>query len=143
MATVLLVNGPNLGRLGEREPEIYGHTTLKDIEKSVSGILAEKGHTLKSFQSNSEGDIINWLEKNLDAGFIIINAASLTHTSVGIRDCLAGTGIRFIEVHISNVYKREEFRHFSYLSDIAEGVIVGLGVKGYDLAAQYIVNQLK
>lgn len=142
MATILLVNGPNLNTLGTREPEIYGHTTLPEVEAGVRRIVEAAGHTLLAFQSNSEGAIVDWLQQQRQADFLLINAASLTHTSVAIRDAIAMAGMPFVEIHISNVYKRETFRHHSYLSDLAQGVIVGLGVQGYDFAATFAVSHL-
>jgi 3-dehydroquinate dehydratase-2 len=142
MAKILLVNGPNLNLLGEREPHIYGSATLKDVEAGLRKIVEPAGHTLLAFQSNHEGAIVDWLHANRGAGFLLINAASLTHTSVAVRDAVKMLGVPCVEIHISNVYKREPFRHLSYLSDIAEGVIVGLGTMGYELAARYAVAQL-
>jgi len=142
MATVLLLNGPNLNTLGQREPEIYGHTTLQEIEDRVRARIEGAGHVLRSFQSNSEGALVDWLHHHHTADFALVNAAALTHTSVALRDALKFTGLPFIELHISNVHKREPFRHHSYLSDIAQGLIVGLGPQGYDLAAQYAIEHL-
>lgn len=142
MATVLLVNGPNLNTLGTREPAIYGHTTLPEVESAVQRIVTDAGHELRAFQSNHEGAIVDWLQAQREADFLLINAAALTHTSVAVRDAIAMSGIPFVEIHISNVYKREPFRHHSYLSDLAVGVVVGLGVQGYALAAQFAVSNL-
>ena len=143
MQKVLLINGPNLNLLGSREPEIYGSTTLKEIEKKVVSTL--RGHEIdcESFQSNSEGEIIDWLQNNRTADFLLLNPGALSHTSVGLRDAVLGVGIPFIEIHLSNVHKREEFRHHSYFSDIAIGALAGLGVKGYLLAAEFAVDYLK
>jgi len=143
MATLLLLNGPNLNMLGEREPEIYGHTTLPEIEDGMRAMIEGAGHSFRCFQSNSEGDMVGWIQQNRDAQFMIVNGASLTHTSVALRDALKFTGIPFIELHISNVHARESFRHHSYLSDIALGVMVGLGVRGYALAAQWALDYFK
>ena len=143
MPKVLLINGPNLNLLGSREPEIYGSTTLMEIEKKVTSTL--RGHEIdcESFQSNSEGEIIDWLHNNSRADFLLLNPGALTHTSVGLRDAVLGVGIPFIEIHLSNVHKREEFRHHSYFSDIAIGALSGLGVKGYLLAAEFAVDYIE
>ena len=143
MPKVLLINGPNLNLLGSREPEIYGSTTLKEIEKKVASTL--RGHEIdcESFQSNSEGEIIDWLHNNRRADFLLLNPGALSHTSVGLRDAVLGVGIPFIEIHLSNVHKREEFRHHSYFSDIAIGALSGLGVKGYLLAAEFAVDYIE
>ena len=143
MPKVLLINGPNLNLLGSREPEIYGSTTLMEIEKNVTSTL--RGHEIdcESFQSNSEGEIIDWLHNNRRADFLLLNPGALTHTSVGLRDAVLGVEIPFIEIHLSNVHKREEFRHHSYFSDIAIGALAGLGVKGYLLAAEFAVDYIE
>ena len=143
MQKVLLINGPNLNLLGSREPEIYGSTTLKEIEKKVASILREHKIDCESFQSNSEGEIIDWLHNNRRADFLLLNPGALSHTSVGLRDAVLGVGIPFIEIHLSNVHKREEFRHHSYFSDIAIGALSGLGVKGYLLAAEFAVDYIE
>jgi 3-dehydroquinate dehydratase-2 len=142
MATVLLVNGPNLNTLGTREPELYGRTTLPDIEATVQRIISDAGHELRKFQSNHEGAIVDWLQEHRDAAFLLLNPAAFTHTSVAVRDAIALTGMPFVEIHISNLYKREPFRQHSYFSDMAVGVIAGLGAQGYALAAQFAVAQL-
>lgn len=142
MATVLLLNGPNLNALGKREPDIYGHTTLQEIEAGVRETIETAGHAFRCVQSNSEGELVDWLHRHKDADFLLINAASLTHTSIALRDALNFIRIPFVEIHISNVFAREEFRHHSYLSDIAQGMIIGLGPKGYNLAAQYAIDAL-
>ncbi len=142
MAKVLLLNGPNLNLLGEREPEIYGHTTLQQIEEGLRGRLEAAGHSLWSFQSNSEGVIIDWLQEQRPADFLLVNAGALTHSSVALRDAISALAVPFVEIHISNVYKREPFRHHSLLSDLAIGLVVGLGVQGYDLAGQFAVSYL-
>lgn len=142
MAKVLLLNGPNLNLLGEREPDIYGHTTLQDIEDAVRARLEGAGHTCWSFQSNTEGAIVDWLQAQRPAEFLLVNAGALTHTGVALRDAIAAMGLPFVEIHISNVYKREPFRHHSYLIDLAVGAVIGLGVKGYDLAAQFAIAYL-
>ena len=143
MPTVLLLNGPNLNLLGSREPEIYGSTTLTDIETQVSSALRERKIECEVFQSNSEGELIDWLHKQRDADFLLLNPGALTHTSVGLRDAVLAIEIPFLEIHLSNVHQREEFRHHSYFSDIAIGALVGLGVKGYLLATQFAADYLE
>ena len=136
---ILLINGPNLNLLGHREVEKYGKESLKEIERRLSEILGSKGR-LTAFQSNAEAEIISFIqEEGIKADAIIINAASLTHTSVGIRDALIFAAKPFIEVHITNLAKREAFRRQSFLSDIAEGVVAGLGTYGYDAALHYFL----
>ncbi len=144
MASILVLQGPNLNLLGSREPHIYGCTTLTDIEQQLSQRAKAAGFTLKQFQSNAEHELINRIHaaRNDGTTFILINPAAFTHTSVALRDALAGVAIPFIEIHISNVHAREAFRHHSYLSDIAVGVIAGLGVQGYDLALQAAISRL-
>lgn len=139
---ILLVNGPNLNLLGKREPDIYGRTTLADIENDTAVFFKEKGYTLTAFQSNHEGALIDFLHEHADADYLIINPGGLTHTSVSLRDALAGTAVPFVEVHISNTHARESFRQHSYLSEIAAGVIIGCGIQGYRLAAELIVERL-
>ncbi|OQO10841.1 Catabolic 3-dehydroquinase [Cryoendolithus antarcticus] len=142
--TVLLINGPNLNLLGTREPHIYGSTTLSDVESNTKSQGEGLGITVQSFQSNHEGAIIDRIhEARGNVEYIIINPGGLTHTSVALRDALAGVAIPFIEVHISNVHAREEFRHKSFLSDKAVAVICGLGVFGYSAALQFVDQQLK
>lgn len=136
---LVVVNGPNLNMLGQRESGFYGTFSLADLEAKIRRHVGSKAE-LTFFQSNHEGEIISYLQNLKAADRLILNAASLTHTSVGIRDALAATKVPFVEVHISNVYAREEFRHKSYLSAIAQGVIVGLGAEGYVLAADYFLN---
>lgn len=144
MAKILVLQGPNLNLLGTREPEIYGATTLADIDTQLKSQAAAAGYELDHLQSNAEHELIERIHQTRFDGteFIIINPAAFTHTSVAIRDALAGVAIPFIEIHISNVHAREAFRHHSYLSDIAVGVICGLGVQGYDLALQAAIAQL-
>jgi 3-dehydroquinate dehydratase II len=142
MAKILLLNGPNLNTLGDREPELYGTTTLKDIEESVRKLVEPAGHSLLPFQSNVEGELVSWLHANRPADFALVNAAAYTHTSIALRDALKVAGCPFVEIHISNVYKREPFRHTSLLADRAEGVIAGLGAMGYELAALYALAYL-
>ena len=143
MPTALLLNGPNLNLLGSRELEISCSTTLRDIEKQVSSALRERKIECESFQSNSEGELIDWLQKQRDADFLLLNPGALTHTSVGLRDAVLAIEIPFLEIHLSNVHQREEFRHHSYFSDIAIGALVGLGVKGYLLATQFAADYLE
>jgi len=144
MARILVLNGPNLNRLGTREPHIYGSTTLSDIETTLSQQAQAAGHELSHLQSNAEHVLLDRIHAARTDGteFIIINPAAFTHTSVALRDALAGVAIPFIEIHISNVHAREAFRQHSYLSDIAVGVICGLGVQGYELALQGAIAQL-
>jgi 3-dehydroquinate dehydratase-2 len=141
---VLVLHGPNLNLLGTREPEVYGATTLAQIEEELKKMAMDAGATLTSFQSNHEGELIDRVQqaRTDGTGFIVINPAALTHTSIGLRDALAGVAIPFIEVHLSNVHRREPFRHRSYFSDIAEGVIVGLGADGYRLALQHALRRV-
>ncbi len=136
MATILVLNGPNLNLLGKREPGIYGASTLDDINRRLSDICLEAGHHLQVLQSNAEYELIDRIHDaaSEDVNFIIINPAAFTHTSIALRDALLAVAIPFIEVHLSNVHAREEFRQFSYFSDVAEGVISGLGPIGYELA---------
>ncbi|MDY7577529.1 type II 3-dehydroquinate dehydratase [Herbaspirillum sp. RTI4] len=141
---LLLLNGPNLNLLGSREPEVYGASTLADIEQAALRQAEAAGAALQYFQSNHEGALIDriHLAKQQAIDAIIINPAAFTHTSVALRDALAAVAIPFIEVHISNIHQREEFRHFSYLSGIAKGVICGLGVDGYRLALSHALSEL-
>ncbi len=136
MAKLLVLNGPNLNLLGTREPNIYGSTTLEDINRKLGEMASAAGHSLDAFQSNAEHELIARVHKARTDGtnFIIINPAAFTHTSVALRDALAAVQIPFIEVHLSNVHAREEFRRHSYFSDLAQGVISGLGAIGYELA---------
>ena len=142
---ILLLNGPNLNLLGIREPAQYGSTTLAEVEALCTHDAHKLGAQLSAFQSNHEGALIERIHAARTEGddYIIINAGALTHTSVALRDALAGVAIPFIEVHITNVHAREAFRHHSYLSDIAAGIIVGLGVAGYRLALQAVVERLQ
>jgi 3-dehydroquinate dehydratase-2 len=139
---ILLLNGPNLNLLGTREPEIYGADTLASIEKRMAQLAHDGGASLAAFQSNAEADLVNRIQQAAREGvdFIIINPAAYTHTSVAMRDALAAVGIPFIEVHLSNVFAREAFRHRSYFTDIAVGIISGLGAKGYELALAYALS---
>ncbi|ALU87598.1 3-dehydroquinate dehydratase [Herbaspirillum rubrisubalbicans M1] len=140
---LLLLNGPNLNLLGTREPEVYGSTTLADIEQRAQEQACAAGASLVAFQSNHEGALIDRIHQARHEGVdgIIINPGGLTHTSVALRDALAGVAIPFVEVHISNIHQREEFRHFSYLSGIARAVLCGFGVHGYTLALDYWLRQ--
>ena len=144
MATILVLHGPNLNLLGTREPEIYGATTLADINLTLNNIAKEQSHHLLYLQSNAEYELIERIHdaKTEDVDFIIFNPAAFTHTSVALRDALAAVAIPFIEVHLSNVHKREEFRQHSFFSDIAEGVICGLGAQGYELALAAAIKKL-
>lgn len=139
---ILLLNGPNLNLLGTREPAHYGANSLAEIEAELVALARSRGAELASFQSNSEGALVDRIQAARDEGveFILINAGAYTHTSVALRDALAAVEIPFIEVHLSNVYKREDFRHRSLLADLARGLIVGLGPQGYRLALEYALE---
>jgi len=141
---LLLLNGPNLNLLGTREPEVYGSTTLADIESAAQAQAATAGARLAAFQSNHEGALIDRIHAARAEGVtaIVINPGGLTHTSVALRDALAAVAIPFVEVHISNVHRREPFRHVSYLSALAAGVICGLGPAGYRYAIDFVLNEL-
>jgi 3-dehydroquinate dehydratase-2 len=136
---LLVLNGPNLNMLGLREPHLYGHTTLPELEADLIALAKTLNVGLSTFQSNHEGALVDRIQQARTDGtdFIIVNAGAYTHTSVAIRDALAGVRIAFVEVHVSNVYKREEFRHHSYLSDLAVGVVAGLGPAGYEAAVRF------
>jgi 3-dehydroquinate dehydratase-2 len=144
MATLLVLHGPNLNLLGMREPDIYGSDTLAGINTRLTELALADGHHLQALQSNAEYELIGRIQDARREGidFIIFNPAAFTHTSVALRDALLAVGIPFIEVHLSNVYQREEFRQHSFFSDIAEGVICGLGAVGYELALQAAVRKL-
>jgi 3-dehydroquinate dehydratase-2 len=144
MATVLVLNGPNLNLLGSREPGHYGQITLTEIERRLSEQVQDSGHRLSFLQSNAEHVLIDAIHgaAQTDVGFIIFNPAALTHTSVALRDALLAVGIPFIEVHLSNIHAREPFRAHSYFSDIAVGLISGLGAEGYQLALSAALNRL-
>ena len=143
--TVWVLHGPNLNLLGPREPGIYGSTTLAQIDAMLVRAGAESGVLVESFQSNAESALIDRIQSARDSqvAFIIINPAAYTHTSVAIRDALAAVAIPFIEVHLSNVHQREPFRHHSYLSDLATGVIAGLGPSGYRFALQFAIDAIR
>ena len=143
MKKILLINGPNLNLLGQREPEKYGSQTLESIQQAVTELVRSKGAEIECFQSNHEGAIVDRIQSAKQEGFsaVIINPGAYTHTSIAIRDAFLSVQLPFVEVHISNIFKRESFRHHSYLSDVAEGCIIGLGPKGYLLAAEYLLSK--
>ena len=136
MANLLLLNGPNLNLLGQREPEVYGHEALADVVQRARNIASELGHQIQDFQSNAEHELVDRIHQAKQEGvdMIIFNPGAFTHTSISLRDALLGVAIPFIELHLSNVFSREEFRQRSFLSGIAAGVISGMGAKGYELA---------
>lgn len=144
MASILVLHGPNLNLLGTREPDKYGHDTLDTINQRLASIAVAAGHHVQTLQSNAEHEFIDRIHAARSEGisFIIINPAAFTHTSVAIRDALLAVELPFIEVHLSNVHAREPFRHHSYFSDIAAGVILGLGATGYELAMQAAIAKL-
>ncbi|MEJ2508282.1 MAG: type II 3-dehydroquinate dehydratase [Gammaproteobacteria bacterium] len=144
MAKLLVLNGPNLNLLGTREPDHYGHTTLADIDTRLKTQAEEAGHSLESFQSNAEHALVERIHAAVNEGvdFIVINPAAFTHTSVALRDALAASAIPFIEIHLSNIFAREPFRHHSYFSELAVGVISGLGALGYELALRAALERL-
>ncbi|MCX7209573.1 MAG: type II 3-dehydroquinate dehydratase [Burkholderiales bacterium] len=141
---LLLLNGPNLNLLGSREPEVYGASTLAEIEQAAIAQAQAAGAELACLQSNHEGDLIDRIQAAKAQGVeaIVINPGGLTHTSVALRDALAGVAIPFVEVHISNIYKRESFRHHSYLSELAAGVVCGLGPDGYRISIEFAIKKL-
>ncbi len=145
MATILVLHGPNLNLLGEREPAVYGSTTLADINRDLVQQAQAAGHHLLALQSNAEYELVERVQdaRNEGINYIIINPAAFTHTSIALRDALAAVDIPFIEVHLSNISRREEFRHKSYFSDLASGVICGLGAQGYQLALRAAVSNLE
>lgn len=145
MPDLLVIHGPNLNLLGTREPHHYGHSTLDEINQQLQARATEQGYSLEAVQSNAEAELIELIHQaaNDKVKFIIINPAAFTHTSVALRDAISGVNIPFIEVHLSNVHAREAFRGHSYFSDIAVGVISGLGASGYDLALQSALQQIK
>ena len=138
---ILVIHGPNLNLLGSREPDVYGSTTLDEINKGLELKAKANNIEFESFQSNAEHEIVSKIQESINnISYIIINPGALTHTSIAIRDALLGVSISFYEVHISNIFSREEFRHKSYFSDIASGVICGLGTHGYELALNHIIE---
>ncbi|MDC0545887.1 type II 3-dehydroquinate dehydratase [Gammaproteobacteria bacterium] len=143
MTKYMLLNGPNLNLLGTREPEIYGSETLQDIETNLLAIAKEENCDLICHQSNAEHELVDLVHsaREEEVKCIIINPGALTHSSIALRDALSGVGIPFIEIHISNIYAREDFRQVSYLSDIAQGVISGLGIEGYELALKTAIKK--
>lgn len=145
MARILLLNGPNLNLLGTREPAHYGARTLADIESDLQALATQYGHSLEALQSNSEAELLSRLHQAAaeQVAFVIFNPAAFTHSSIALRDALLATQLPFIEVHLSNVQARESFRHHSYFSDIAAGVISGLGAIGYELALRAACAQLQ
>ena len=146
MTSAYVLNGPNLNLLGKREPEIYGKTTLADVERSCLEVANELGWDLEFRQTNREGELVDWIQEAGqaqaagDAVGVVLNAAAYTHTSVALHDAIAGSGARVIELHISNVHRRESFRHLSYVSPVAAGIIAGLGVAGYPLALRALAD---
>ena len=141
---LLLINGPNLNLVGKREPTIYGSQTLEDIQEELLTLASDLGTRLRFFQSNSEGEMIDCIQKSVGSiDGILINAGAYTHTSIALRDALLGVSIPYVEVHLSNIYSREEFRHKSFLSDKALGMVCGFGPISYQLALQGIVSYLK
>jgi 3-dehydroquinate dehydratase-2 len=144
-AAVLVLHGPNLNLLGTREPEVYGHDTLRAIDARLEAQARAAGVGLVTFQSNHEGALVDRIQAARDEGvrYVLINPAAFTHTSVALRDALAAVAIPYIEIHLSNVHAREPFRHHSYLSDKAVGTIVGLGPLGYELALQFALRKIK
>jgi 3-dehydroquinate dehydratase-2 len=145
MAEILVINGPNLNLLGTREPEHYGRATLEEINRRLATRAQAAGHRLSFFQSNAEHELVERVQQAMrdGVGFILLNPAAYTHTSVALRDALAAARIPFIEVHLSNVHAREPFRQHSYFSDLAVGVISGLGAQGYELALEAAMERLK
>ena len=145
MAKILLLHGPNLNLLGTREPQHYGQITLAEINQCAADIAVAAGHELTARQTNAEHELLEIVQSAVADGvaYIVINPAAYTHTSVALRDALIASDIPFVEVHISNIYSREGFRHHSYFSDIAQGVICGLGAKGYEFAVQFALAQLE
>lgn len=144
MASILVLHGPNLNLLGSREPGVYGSATLADINRQLTDRAQAEGHHLQALQSNAEYELIERIHAARDEGidFILFNPAALTHTSVALRDALLAVDIPFIEVHLSNVHRREPFRHHSYFSDIAEGVVLGFGAQSYLLALDAALARL-
>lgn len=144
MARILVLNGPNLNLLGTREPEIYGRDTLADILARLTALAAARGATVTGFQSNAEHELIDRVHaaRSDGTGAIVLNPGAFSHTSIALRDALIGVGLPFYEVHLSNVHRREPFRHHSYFADVSAGVIVGLGPLGYELALEAALRRL-
>ncbi len=144
MSRILVLHGPNLNLLGTREPHLYGGLTLGEINQRISDIASQAGHELNSRQSNAEHELVDFIQSAAidDTDFIVINPAAFTHTSVALRDAVIAAEVPFIEVHLSNIFSREEFRHHSYFSDIAVGVICGLGAQGYEFGVQAAISYL-
>ena len=143
MKQILLINGPNLNLLGEREPAIYGRETLADIESAIKLKAEAGGAVFASVQSNAEGELVDWVQQHCSPGDgVILNAGALTHTSIALRDALLAREAVLVEVHISNIYRRESFRRRSYFSDIAVGVIAGLGTGGYEFALDFLLKTM-
>jgi 3-dehydroquinate dehydratase-2 len=146
MTAVWVLNGPNLNLLGRREPEIYGNATLADVEQSCRAVASELGWELDFRQSNHEGQLVDWIQEAAqaqasgDLAGVVLNAGALTHTSIALPDAITAGSVRLIEVHISNVHAREEFRHHSYVSPVAAGIIIGLGTAGYPLAVRALAD---
>ncbi len=144
MSKFLVIHGPNLNLLGSREPEVYGTETLEDINGRLVAQIEQAGHNIETYQSNAEHELINKVhEARGKVAFIVINPGAFTHTSIALRDALLGAEVPFIEVHLSNVHSREQFRQQSYLSDIAVGVITGLGASGYEMAISYALTTIQ
>ncbi|MCK7459665.1 type II 3-dehydroquinate dehydratase [Idiomarina aminovorans] len=141
---ILVLNGPNLNLLGQREPDVYGSQSLDDIARSLSSLAQQHSVSLDFRQSNAEHQLIDWIQQAAkdSVDYIVINPAAYAHTSVALRDALLAVKIPFIEVHLSNIYRRENFRHHSYLADVADGVICGLGARGYEYALQAALTTL-
>jgi|TARA_B100000767_G_C19664181_1_gene492352 3-dehydroquinate dehydratase-2 len=145
MANILLINGPNLNLLGTREPDVYGEMNLDKIESRLTELAEQHTHSLDCFQSNAEHEIVNKIQacQNSDTQFILINPGAFTHTSIAIRDALLAINVPFFEIHLSNVFSREDFRHKSYFSDIAAGCLIGLGPYGYELALNAAMKKIE
>lgn len=144
MAKILLINGPNLNMLGIREPEKYGRVQLSTIEEKVAEKVKARGYSFLSFQSNSEGELVDFIQREgIESVGILINAGAYTHTSVAIRDAILAVNCPFVEVHLSNIFKREKFRHVSYLTDIAVGIISGFGMESYYLAVDAMISYIE
>ena len=145
MANILLINGPNLNLLGTREPDVYGEMNLDKIESRLTELAEQHTHSLDCFQSNAEHEIVNKIQacQNSDTQFILINPGAFTHTSIAIRDALLAINVPFFEIHLSNVFSREDFRHKSYFSNIAAGCLIGLGPYGYELALNAAMKKIE